>query len=132
MPLRLEPRLETPVWLRLAIPVLAALLTLLFGAGLFAALGLAVPVCLLEEREAIDSLGRAWALSQQRFFPLVGLIVTYYVVGWILVAPFLALNWPLEAAVLGQLLWLFQPALLVAAYHGLSAEAAGVLGRDSV
>ena len=122
-------------WLAQINQPFAALVLIVWMSGgmlfLFAALGLAVPVCLLEEREAIDSLGRAWALSQQRFFPLVGLIVTYYVVGWLLVAPFLLLNWRLEATVLGQLLWLFQPALLVAAYHGLTAEAAGVLGRES-
>lgn len=40
MLLRLEPRLSTPAWLRLLMPILAALMTLLFGAALFAALGL--------------------------------------------------------------------------------------------
>ncbi len=39
MPLRLEPRLETPFWLKLAVPVAAAVLTVAFGAALFAALG---------------------------------------------------------------------------------------------
>ncbi|MGE0708134.1 MAG: hypothetical protein AB7N76_00705 [Planctomycetota bacterium] len=97
---------------------------------LVATLGLAVPICLLEEAPASEALARSWALSSQGLGAMTGLSALYVGVGVLIHAPFEAIG----LAGLGSLLSfgvvsLFLPALLVAAYHGLAAEDADVLGR---
>jgi hypothetical protein len=98
---------------------------------LVATLGLAVPVCLLEDVSAGPALARSWALSSQGLSSMAGLSALYVGVGFVAHVPF-------ALAGLGNLGWmasftvgaLFLPALLVAAYHGLAAEDARILGRQ--
>ncbi len=115
--------------------VALAAFPLILGVGLTflaASLGLAVPVVILEQRPAFDALGRAWELSQQRFAQVVGIVVVFaigYAIAamiafWIGSVTFAAIG-----ILLSRVLDLFWPALLVATYHGLSAEYCGVLGR---
>ena len=97
---------------------------------LIATLGLAIPICLLEEAGPGESLGRSWQLSTLGLGSMAGLAGVY-------VSASLLFTIALEAIGLG---WLFEvcasfvfslflPALLVAAYQGLAAEDAEVLGR---
>lgn len=99
---------------------------------LAAAFGMAVPIIILEQRTAFQALGRAWELSQQRFLQVCGVLVVF-AIGYAAAAATATLIGYLTFAVLGvllsRLLDLFWPALLVATYHGLSAEYCGVLGR---
>ena len=105
------------------------------GGGLVilaASLGLAVPVVVLEERSALHALQRAWDLSRQRFPSLVGLVLLYallYAITSAALAGIGQLTFPLVMLILSRILDLCWPPLLVAAYHGLSAEYVGVLGR---
>lgn len=115
--------------------------TLLALAGLslgllpiFTVLGLAVPVVVLEERSAHAALARAWELVRGHLLTFGLLVVAYFVVVAVvggvlgLLGALTGLQVPL--GVLSQLIdVLLWPSLLVAAYHGLSAEQAGVPGR---
>jgi hypothetical protein len=99
---------------------------------LAAAFGMAVPVIILEQRSAFDALGRAWELSQLRFAQVCGVLVVF-AIGYAVAgatATFIGyLTFTAIGVLLSRLLDLFWPALLVATYHGLSAEYCGVLGR---
>lgn len=98
------------------------------------AFGLAVPVVVLEERSATAALGRAWELVRPQLLVVCGLVVGFFVAQGVLTTTFAALTDALGlprplmlfASYLTDLVW---PALLVAAYHGLSAEQVGVPGR---
>jgi len=117
-------------WAGLAVGIPAA------GTAL-GAFGLAIPVVILEHRTASQAFGRAWSLAQMRplaaaFFGtaivLVGVLLTW---GLSFVPPeWGAAGVALELGVtfLANMAW---PAILVAAYHGLVAEEARVVGRRS-
>lgn len=112
-------------------PMPAILLFGLLGAGLLfmaTSLGLAAPIAILEQRSAVESLGRAWELSLQRFW---GLCAVFLGLGLLYLAASIIglLTLPLFGFLITLLLDLFWPAVLVSAYHGLVAEHAGVLGR---
>ncbi len=105
--------------------------------GLFpilTALGLAVPVVILEERSAHAALARSWALVRGHLVSFGALVLGYFllvavlgaVLGLIGGATGLSVPLGVLSQLIDVLLW---PSLLVAAYHGLSAEDAGVLGR---
>ncbi|MCO5166008.1 MAG: zinc-ribbon domain-containing protein [Planctomycetes bacterium] len=118
---------------------LPALLLVLGGLSvgllpIFTVLGLAVPVVVLEERSAHAALARAWELVRGHLASFGLLVVAYFVVvvvlGSVLGAVGAVTGLRVPLGVLSQLIdVLLWPSLLVAAYHGLSAEQAGVLGR---
>ncbi len=93
------------------------------------ALGLAVPIVILEERPALQSLQRAWALAQPRYPTLLALTVAFTALYAAGTGGLALLGIDGLLLVVPRLLDLFIPALLVAAYHGLASEQAGVLGR---
>ncbi len=117
-------------WAGLAVAIPAA------GTAL-GAFGLAIPVVILEHRTASQAFGRAWNLAQLRptaaaFFGtaivLVGVVLTWGLMSlphewgnWVVLAE-------VAATFLANMAW---PAILVAAYHGLVAEEARVVGRRS-
>lgn len=98
------------------------------------ALGLAVPVVILEERTAHESLARAWELVRGHLLTFGALVFFYFllvavlglILGLIGSATGLDAVFGMISQMIDVLLW---PSLLVAAYHGLAAEHAGVLGR---
>jgi len=99
--------------------------------------GLAVPAVLLEHRSAGAAFGRAWTLARPRLlvawafgtaFVLVGLIVSYRLVQFEKALGSIGLPAALAVAFVADIAW---PALLVAAYHGLVAEEARLVGRRS-
>lgn len=138
--------LAAAYWVRAASEPLAILVFLLgAGAGFFAlvtGLGLAVPVVMLEERSGTAALGRAWELVSQQPWSVASLILAWCVFyGVYSIAVYVAAE--AGTAALGSFVagaavpvilvnafvdvaW---PALLVAMYHGLAAEDAGVVGR---
>lgn len=103
------------------------------------AIGVAVPVVVLEERPALEAIGRAWALARPRLGEVILLVLGYL----LLHGAFTTMVWKIQPAladpgdvvipgllvVCGHVVDLIWPALLVTAYHGLAAEEAGVLGR---
>lgn len=101
------------------------------------ALGLVVPVVVLEERSALESLGRAFSLARWRIWDVAILVVGYgalHVVFSLLlvrISPALGGGWvfPAILTLLGHVVDLIWPALLIATYHGLSAEEAAIVGR---
>ena len=118
----------------------------LLGYGLLASLAVcsaitvAVPVVVLEERPALEALGRAWTLARARVWDVATLVMGYgllhaalsgalYLVRDLLVGPGDLLV-PGLLVVLGHVVDLLWPALLVATYHGLAAEEAEVVGRS--
>ena len=104
-----------------------------------AAIGVAVPVVVLEERPALEAIGRAWSLARPRVWDVVVLVLGYLVLHcvfsggvWVLRAVLVGPGDVIVPALLvlvGHVVDLLWPALLVATYHGLAAEEAGVLGR---
>jgi len=118
---------RTGAWTAAALPPAVALIVA--GVLLIPAVGLAVPVVVLEERGAFDALGRAWRLGRLRYGTLVvltGVFACAY--GGALALGALG---PGVTGVVSRVLDLVAPALLVTAYHGVAAEDAGVLGRGS-
>lgn len=115
--------------------VVALLLGLPLGLlPLLTALGPAVPIVILEERSVGSALSRSWELVRPHALPFAALVVCWFFLVALLGSLFAALGaatgLPTVFGVLSQLIdVLFWPALLVAAYHGLAAENAGVLGR---
>ena len=102
----------------------------------FTALGLVVPVVVLEERSALEGLARAWTLARWRLWDVAILVVGYGAAHLV----FSLLLWRISPALgglllpglltlLGHVVDLIWPALLVATYHGLAAEEAGIVGR---
>lgn len=97
-------------------------------------LGLAVPVVILEERSAHAALARSWELVRPHLAAFGLLVLGYFllvavlgaVMGLLGDATGLRVPFGVASQLIDVLLW---PSLLVAAYHGLSAENAGVLGR---
>ncbi len=93
-----------------------------------------MPVVILEERSAHAALARAWELVRRHLVTFGLLVLGYYVLvavlgsilGLIGGATGLGAPFGVLSQLIDVLLW---PSLLVAAYHGLSAEDAGVLGR---
>lgn len=118
---------RTASWTFAAIPPVVALL--LGGLLLIPALGLAVPVVVLEERPALEALGRSWRLARLRYPTLLGLTGAF-ALGYA-IALGLGIWGPAATGVISRVLDLLAPALLVTAYHGLAAEDAGVLGRGT-
>jgi hypothetical protein len=121
----------------LAIPVLGTCL---------GAFGLAIPAVILEHRSAAQAIGRAWSLSRLQLrttatigtvFVIVALVMTAQEV-WIGGSaapgsfprehPVLVCLAVIAAAFVADVAW---PAILVAAYHGLVAEEARLVGRRS-
>lgn len=118
-------------------PAAALFLIVMLPVGFFpilTALGLAVPVVILEERSAHAALARSWELVRRHLPAFAALVAGYYVVVAVLgsvlgaVGGVTGLGVPIGVVsqLIDVLLW---PSLLVAAYHGLSAENVGVLGR---
>jgi hypothetical protein len=98
------------------------------------AFGLAIPVVVLEHRSAPQAFGRAWNLARLRPFAAAAFGTGFVVVGALLYYRLLQFQqaWGLIPALLvafvGDIAW---PAILVAAYHGLVAEEARLVGRRS-
>jgi hypothetical protein len=115
--------------------VLALLLGLPLGLlPLLVALGPSVPIVILEERSVGSALSRSWELVRPHALSFAALVVCWFFLVAVLGSLFAVLGsatgLPAVFGVLSQLIdVLFWPALLVAAYHGLAAENAGVLGR---
>jgi DNA-directed RNA polymerase subunit RPC12/RpoP len=118
-------------------PVLC-LLVLCGGLGVWfvpmmVTLGMTTVVVMLEERGALDALGRAWRLISSEA-PLVGLILMEYGAVYALASSLLflvgtVLGLNLISFVVGAVFDVLWPALLVALYHGLASDDAGVIGR---
>ena len=102
---------------------------LLGGVVLLATSMLALPALLLEEKGASHALTRSWQLGTQGLGSLAGLAGSFLLVQSLIATPFAALGLPLIGNLAGVAFGLFLPALMVAAYHGLAAEEAHVLGR---
>tara|TARA_B100000965_G_scaffold234453_1_gene196381 strand:- start:579 stop:1460 length:882 start_codon:yes stop_codon:yes gene_type:complete len=97
---------------------------------LIATLGLAIPVCLLEEAGPGEALGRSWQLSTLGLGSMAGLAGVYVTASLLftILLEAIGLGWLFEVGA-SFVFSLFLPALLVAAYQGLAAEDAEVLGR---
>jgi hypothetical protein len=119
----------------LAVAALIVLVGLPLGFfPLLVTLGLAVPVVILEERSATSALARSWELVRPHLvafgllvlgnFALVALLGA--LLGWLSDLLGAQLLVGIVSPLIDIMLW---PALLVAAYHGLMAENAGILGR---
>lgn len=113
----------------------AGALLALFGFGaigtlfLLATSLLALPALLLEERGASHALVRSWELSRPGFGALAAMAGVFICALGLLPLPFKLLGSNLLAALTYEGVVLFLPALMAAAYHGLAAEDARLLGR---
>lgn len=101
---------------------------------LMTVLGPAVPIVILEERSVGAALSRSWELVRPHALSFAALVVCCFFLVALLGSLFAflgaATGAPRMFGILAQLVdVLLWPALLVAAYHGLAAENAGVLGR---
>ncbi len=97
------------------------------------ALGLAVPVVILEERTALAALQRAWELARRQLHVVGLLVVSYFALKVTVSAALAALpalqGLPGVGLLLSTCVDLVWPALLVTAYHGLVAEQVAIPGR---
>ena len=117
--------------------VAGAVIVLGLAFGFFAlltTLGLAVPVVVLEERSATESLNRSWTLVRERLPEVAALVLGFAVVYgiWCVVdyGVMRALGQVgLPLVVLTVVVDAVWPALLTATYHGLAADDADVKGR---
>ena len=129
----LFPGLLLAYWLHEISPPAAALamigFALLGSVFILVTSMLALPALLLEEEGASSALVRSWQLSTQGIGALVGIALTFLFVQGSITAPFQALGLAGLGALVHAALGLFLPALMVAAYHGLAAEDAHLLGR---
>jgi hypothetical protein len=96
--------------------------------------GLSIPATILEHRSAPQAFGRAWNLARLRPWASTAFGIVFVVLG-VLVSyrnEQLEMRWGLLPALavtfFADMAW---PALLVAAYHGLVAEEAKLVGRRS-
>ncbi|MEZ6183658.1 MAG: hypothetical protein R3F62_01455 [Planctomycetota bacterium] len=97
--------------------------------------GFALPVVVLEQRETLDALRRAWRLMRGRLVSVAALALSY---GLFLALGSTALAWvgaasghPWAFLPLGHVFDVAWPALLTAAYHGLASEDAELPGREN-
>ncbi len=112
----------------LGIPITGAIL---------GAFGLSIPAVILEHRSATEAFGRAWTLARLRpwvatvygtVFVMLGMIVTNRLGEFQAQLGYPGLVLSLVIAFVADIAW---PAVLVAAYHGLVAEEARLVGRRS-
>lgn len=129
----LFPGLLVAYWLFEVSPPAAALaligFALLGSVFILVTSMLALPALLLEEEGASSALVRSWQLSTQGIGALIGLALTFLFVQGTISAPFQLVGLGGLGALVHAALGLFLPALMVAAYHGLAAEDARLLGR---
>jgi len=97
--------------------------------------GFALPVVVLEQRGAMDSLRRAWRLMRGRLGTVAALALSY---GLVLAVGTSALAYlgklsghPDAFMPLGHVFDVAWPAVLTAAYHGLASEDAEIPGREN-
>lgn len=129
----LFPGLLLAYWLHQISPPAAALalvgFALLGSVFILVTSMLALPALLFEEEGASSALVRSWQLSTQGIGALVGLALTFLFLQGTISLPFQALGLGALGVLVHAALGLFLPALMVAAYHGLAAEDARLLGR---
>ncbi|MBL4845055.1 MAG: hypothetical protein JKY65_05990 [Planctomycetes bacterium] len=130
----LLPGLLLAFWLFEASPAAAILallgFVLLGSVFLLVTSMLALPALLLEEEGASNALLRSWQLSTQGLSALVGIALTFLLVQSTITIPFVALGLAGLGGLVHGALGLFLPAIMVAAYHGLAAEDARIVGRS--
>jgi hypothetical protein len=97
------------------------------------ALGLSVPVVILEERSAVAALGRSWELVRPQLHIMGLLVVAYFllqaIVSSVVTRMTMAHGLPPLTLLLITITDLVWPALLVTAYHGLVAAQLAIPGR---
>lgn len=129
----LFPGLLLAFWLFQISPVAAALaligFALLGSVFILVTSMLALPALLLEEEGTSSAMVRSWQLSTQGLGALVGIALTFLFVQASISAPFQAMGVAWIGVMVHAALGLFLPALMVAAYHGLAAEDARLVGR---
>jgi hypothetical protein len=116
---------------------LGKLVAMPLSGAILGAFGLSIPAVILEHRSATEAFGRAWQLARLRpwvatifgtVFVMVGVIVTNRLGEFQAQLGYPGLVISLVLAFVADIAW---PALLVAAYHGLVAEEARLVGRRS-